>query len=353
MKIKLITLMKTKFKISNPRQVLKELKQIADIPAASLRKPFEETPPERFDLEVIKNYIVFVNSFGGKKGIIYQPEYWMYRFNISYEEGLAKVNEYKKNKSTSKTQFIRRHGEKVGLEMFEKFQKTSSFSTSDEWFKQKYGEAWGEEKRKSMARRSKWCVDHWIEKGYTIKEAEEKVADYQRNNSGVHKDYYRNLGYSEEEIDVIFQEIKKKQTNHHRNTKYLKEKYPDCWREIYCQVSEKYRLRMEELGLWIVNDLIDDFRKYRSLVARYTNESIILFGNFVENLDLRSRNFHLDHKYSIKMGFLNDIDPKIIGSVVNFEIVPAKVNLNKKAKCSISKTQLLKNYKEFKESYEN
>jgi hypothetical protein len=329
------------------------LKQIANITTFSLRKPFEDTPPERFDLEVIKKYILFVNSFKEKRGLIYQPEYWMYRFNFSYEEGLAKVNEYKKNKNTSKEQFIRRHGEKVGLDVFKKFQKTSSFSTSDEWFKEKYGDEWEKEKKKSMSRKSRWCVDYWVERGCTIEEAEEKVREYQRNNSGVHKDYYRNLGYSEEEIDVIFQEIKKKKTNHNRNTKYLKEKYPDSWREVYAESSEKYRNRMEELGIWIVSDLVDDFRKYRTLVARYTNESIILFGDFVENLELRSKNYHLDHKYSIKMGFLNDIDPKIIGSVVNFEIVPAKINLIKKAKCSISKTQLLKNYQQFKESYEN
>lgn len=353
MKTKLVTLMKTKFNISNPHQLLKELKQVADITIVTLRKPFDDTPPERFDLDVIKNYILFVNSFGKKQGIIYQPEYWMYRFNISYEEGLQKVNKFKKNKSTSKEQFIRRHGEKIGLEMFEKFQKTSAFSTSDEWFKEKYGNDWEKEKKKSMTKRSKWCVNCWIDKGLTLGEAEEKVREYQRNNSGVHKDYYRNLGYSEEEIDIIFQELKKKQKNHHRNTNFLKEKYPDSWREVYNEVSKKYRNRMEELGLWVVKDLIDDFTKYRLLVSRYTKKSVLLYGDLVENLEFRSMNYHLDHKYSIKMGFLNDIDPKIIGSVVNFEIVPAKINLTKKAKCTITKKQLLKNYQQFKENYEN
>lgn len=277
----------------------------------------------------------------------------MYQFNISYEDGIQKVNEYKKNKSTSKDQFIKRHGEKNGLELFQKFQKTSAFSTSAEWFKQKYGDNWEIEKKKSMSKRSKRCIDYWISKGNTLEEAQENVKKYQKNNSGVYKDYYRNLGYTEEEIDIIFQKLRSKQKNHNRNINYLKEKYPDFWREIYEKTSEKYRKRMEELGIWMVKDVIDDFKKYKSLVETYTKKSLLFYGDTIKNLKLRSRDYHLDHRYSIKMGFLNNIDPKIIGSVVNFEIVPAKINLIKNQKCSITKKYLIENYQQFKEGYEN
>ena len=68
---------------------------------------------------------------------------------------------------------------------------------------------------------------------------------------------------------------------------------------------------------------------------------------------MRSREFHLDHKYSIKMGFINGIDAKIIGSVVNLEILPNVLNCSKQHKCSISKKYLLNEYKKFKEDYEN
>jgi hypothetical protein len=60
---------------------------------------------------------------------------------------------------------------------------------------------------------------------------------------------------------------------------------------------------MVELGNWIEESEVDDFKKYKSLVTKYTNKSLLFYGNLVENLELRSREFHLDHKYSIKMGF--------------------------------------------------
>lgn len=353
MVIKLTTLMKTKFGINNPHEVIRELRKIGTIGSRSLRKPFEDTPLERFDIEVIKKYVEYVSSNSSDKAIQYKPEYWMYRCNISYEDSVNKVEEHKKNKSTSKENFIKRHGEEKGLEMFEKFQKTSAYSSSDDWFIETYGDGWESKKEYDMRRKSKRRVEYWTHRGYDEETAKLKVSEYQKSTSGLHRDYYRNLGYTEEEIDVIFSEIKKKQKNHHRNTNYLKEKYPDTWKEIYSEVSEKYRKRMEELGIWIEKDIIDDFKKYKSLVNRYTDKSLLFYGDLVENLELRSREFQLDHKYSMKMGFINDIPPEIIGSIVNLEILPAKLNNSKKEKCSITKKQLLQDYKNFKENYES
>lgn len=345
--------MKTKFNTSNPHELVRELKEVGKIDSRSLRKPFEDTPPERFDIEVIKKYIEYVSSNSTNRKLQYTPEYWMYRCNISYEDSVKRVEEHKKSKSTSKDNFIKRHGEEKGLEMFEKFQKTSGYSSSDEWFKKTYGDEWEEKKEYDMRRKSKRCIEYWTHRGYDVETAKFKVSEYQKSTSGLHRDYYRNLGYSEDEIDVIFNEIKKKQKNHHRNTNYLKEKYPDNWKEVYEEVSEKYRKRMEELGIWIEKDIIDDFKKYKSLVNRYTEKSLLFYGDLVENLELRSREFQLDHKYSMKMGFINNIPPEIIGSIVNLEILPARLNNSKKEKCSITKKQLLQQYEKFKESYES
>jgi len=55
----------------------------------------------------------------------------------------------------------------------------------------------------------------------------------------------------------------------------------------------------------------------------------------------------------MKMGFINDIPPEIIGSIVNLEILPARLNNSKKEKCSITKKQLFQQYENFKENYEN
>ena len=53
------------------------------------------------------------------------------------------------------------------------------------------------------------------------------------------------------------------------------------------------------------------------------------------------------------MGFINDIDPKIIGSIVNIEIIPSKINSSKRENCSITKNKLIKEYKKFKENNES
>lgn len=353
MKIKLTTLIKTKFKISNPHQLIKQLNQIGKIDSRSLRKPFEDTPPEKFDIEIIKKYIEYVSLCKNKTTLFYDPKYWMYRCNISYDEAVLKVANSKKDKCTSKEGFIKRHGEEKGEKLFNKFQKTSSYSSSDDWFQETYGEDWVQHKEYHIRKKSKRCTEYWTHRGYTTEEAKIKVSEYQKSTSGLHRNYYKLMGYSKEEIDVIFNQIKEKQKNHIRNTEYLKKKYPDTWKEIYEEVSEKYRKRMEELGIWINKDIVDDFKKYKSLVNRYTDKSLLFYGNLIENLEIRSKEFQLDHKYSIKMGFINDISPEIIGSIINLEILPARLNNSKKEKCSITKQQLLHQYKKFKETYEN
>jgi|688.fasta_scaffold08325_17 hypothetical protein len=353
MQTRLTTILKTKFNILNPRQLVKELNKIGKIDSRSLRKPFEDTPPERFNIEIIKKYIEYVSSHSNIKSVQYEPEYWMYRKNISYEDAVQLIKQNKIDKRTSKEGFVMRHGEKLGLELFEQFQKTSAYSTSDDWFKEKYGDNWENVKKYEMKKRSKRCVEYWINLGYSLNEAENAVSQHQKSSSGIHREYYKKMGYSEEEIDIIIFDINKRKKNHSRNTAYLKEKYPDSWKEKYLETSEKYRKRMEELGTWIEQSIIDDFKKYRLLVIKYTNKSLLFYGQLVENLELRSREFHLDHKYSIKMGFLNDIEPEIIGSVVNIEILPAKINSSKRMKCSITKNQLFKDYQQFTEDYEN
>jgi hypothetical protein len=353
MKIKLTTLMKTKFNIPNPHEVVKGLKQVGKISATSLRKPFEDTPLENFDMEVVKKYIKYVEACKNKTTLVYDPNYWMYRCNLTLEEATSKVADAKRDKSTSKDNFIKRHGREKGEKLFLKFQKTSAYSSSDDWFRDKYGDDWQKQKEKHRKKASKRCLNYWTSQGYSEEAAKVKVSEYQQTTSGVHKQYYREKGYAEDEIEVIIHEINKKKRNHRRNTEYLKEKYPDDWREKYKEASNRYRSRMEELGIWIEISIIDDFKKYKTLVNRYTDESTLFYGDLLPNLKSRSKDFHLDHKYSMKMGFINDIPPEVIGSVVNLEILPAKLNSSKRAKCSITKQDLLNKYAEFKQNHED
>jgi len=353
---KICKILTDKFNVIDPKSFIQEIKKTGYVTNnyRFLENIFLELSPEKFDQKIILKLVKFVSEYKKSKiSISYDPLYWSLRKNITIEEAKKIVNDYKQNKSTSRESFIKRHGEDDGIKIYKKFQKTSAYSSSDEWFIKKYGEKWKEQKEYDMRRKSKRCVEYWIYLGYSLEDAKIKICEYQISTSGVHKKYYEERGYSDEEINVILTHINHKKKNHIRNTKYLKEKYPDSWKEIYLESSEKYRKRMEELGVWIEKSIIDDFKKYKSLVNRYTNESLLFYGELVEKLEIRSKNFHLDHKYSIKMGFINDIDPKIIGSVINVEIIPSRINSSKKEKCSITKQQLIKEYTKFKKKNES
>ena len=52
--------------------------------------------------------------------------------------------------------------------------------------------------------------------------------------------------------------------------------------------------------------------------------------------------YHLDHKYSIYEGFKNNVDPLIMASKENLEVIPSKINLSKQNRCSISLDELFK-----------
>ena len=51
--------------------------------------------------------------------------------------------------------------------------------------------------------------------------------------------------------------------------------------------------------------------------------------------------YHLDHKYSILRGFLDNIDASVIGSIHNLEMIIGRNNLVKGCKCSITINELM------------
>lgn len=64
----------------------------------------------------------------------------------------------------------------------------------------------------------------------------------------------------------------------------------------------------------------------------------------IPHFDARCDDLHLDHVFSILAGFREGISPKVIGSVVNLQMLPGKVNKKKREACWITKDQLLSLY---------
>ena len=84
----------------------------------------------------------------------------------------------------------------------------------------------------------------------------------------------------------------------------------------------------------------ESFIKYKKLVWYFTSKNLYK----VDNIELRSVYFRLDHKFSILEGFKQKISPEIIGSYINLEIIEAKLNCSKQDKCNITKEEPMSSF---------
>lgn len=98
---------------------------------------------------------------------------------------------------------------------------------------------------------------------------------------------------------------------------------------------------------WIPLNQYEYFKLYKYWVWKYTNKQDF---NKIENYNLRGRNdivenaHHIDHKYSIFQGFVDNIPPYIIGNICNLEMLYYKNNISKGKKCSITKEELISSF---------
>jgi hypothetical protein len=88
---------------------------------------------------------------------------------------------------------------------------------------------------------------------------------------------------------------------------------------------------------------LSDFKKYKKKVISITNKQPI---SELSNFNKRGvsgieGNFHLDHKFSIVEGFIQNISPSIIGNIKNLEFIPWEENVKKRTNCSINITELI------------
>ena len=105
---------------------------------------------------------------------------------------------------------------------------------------------------------------------------------------------------------------------------------------------------MRNKGLWKDPSLRSAFQEYSLQCWKQTNLSLERYSMQIPLLEKRSRNWHLDHKYSIASGFKHNIDPSLIGHYKNLQIIPGSDNCKKFIKNSITLQQLLLNIKNSK-----
>lgn len=112
----------------------------------------------------------------------------------------------------------------------------------------------------------------------------------------------------------------------------------------YYLSSELRKQREIESGHWISDEDRTEYELYRLNVWRITNkQDLESLEDFDKRgrIDLNSDAYHIDHKFSIREGFEENIPPEIIGSLKNLEMIPGRKNCAKNSKCSITKEELL------------
>ena len=267
---------------------------------------------------------------------LYGVEYNRLKFNVSHDEAIQIINKRKADKATTKENFIKKHGVEAGLEKFEKFQKTSSLSV--------------EAKRKIspnyIKESSPWCKEYYVKRNYSESEAIQLVKEYQRKNSGVSKWYWLGKGYTKEETSEILSAINQKKAF---GKKQYALKYGDNWEVEWKKRIDSYRATINALPY----ECYPEKDAYYAKVYEATSSSVALNCDKIDNLHLRglTHGYDLDHVFSVKMGFVLNVDPKIIGHWTNLKIVKDSYNRSKQDRCDKTYQQLMEDYHEsFKEN---
>ncbi len=104
-------------------------------------------------------------------------------------------------------------------------------------------------------------------------------------------------------------------------------------------------------GLWTPLSEVKDFEKYRRIVQQITKiQKVECLKNSHEKRGLNGVDgaYQLDHKYSVKNGFLNGILPYYIGNINNLQFIKWEDNISKGISNSISENELFMTHLSYK-----
>lgn len=149
-------------------------------------------------------------------------------------------------------------------------------------------------------------------------------------------------------VDNVFQlDFVKEKTKITVNKKYGVDYFRQ--NELVKEIEKQKRIKN---GTQIPDDKLTEFQLYKKKVLYYTRKDKKILYEKWNGLDYYDNEFilgnnklhyndnlypHIDHKISIKIGFINNIDPMIIGSFDNLCITKRINNLSKGSKYDIPK----------------
>jgi hypothetical protein len=97
----------------------------------------------------------------------------------------------------------------------------------------------------------------------------------------------------------------------------------------------------DKLG-WTRPENRNEFALYQEIVRRKSNENYKLYFDEIPNAKNRSREYHLDHKYSIKEAFDNKIPIEVVSHYKNLQIINGRLNESKGTSSSILLEDLIR-----------
>lgn len=101
------------------------------------------------------------------------------------------------------------------------------------------------------------------------------------------------------------------------------------------RAGAKARETMIKSGHFVHPLLIPAFTKYQRKVHHLTRiQNLSGLLNFEKRGPVDKGGFHIDHKFSIKDGFLQGATPEEVSNIVNLEMLPALENIKKSIKSS-------------------
>jgi hypothetical protein len=112
-------------------------------------------------------------------------------------------------------------------------------------------------------------------------------------------------------------------------------------REIRNSNQEKTRITQIKNKRWIPENLISPWEKYKRSVRKISNSQPL---DTLLNHDKRGFNkgkYNLDHIYSIYDGFINNVDPAIIGNIKNLRYITFEENRLKSHRSDVTIEKLM------------
>ncbi len=181
--------------------------------------------------------------------------------------------------------------------------------------------------------------EHIISRNKTVLEKYSNLEEYNKHIQNSIKETCLEKYGVEYATQTDFYKEKRKKT--------LKEKYGS---ETYNNPNKTKETRISN-GTQINDDFIKNFLSYKKIA---TNRTMTMYRNNIQfinpnNLKRGIKSYHLDHKFSLKQGYLLGLPIEVITHPVNLEMIHYKDNLIKQDNCSITIQILLDNILKFED----